>query len=73
MKRALLAALAIGVCVPMPAARAEPPVKVCKQVNAANVCRNPDGSVTACGPLMGCQPVYVAMAPGFWDDATPEP
>jgi hypothetical protein len=49
-------------------AHADPPAPVqCKQVNAMNVCRQPDGSVTTCSGFTGCQPVYVALPPGFWD------
>ena len=31
------------------------------------VCRYADGSVTTCGAWMGCKPLMVALAPGFWD------
>jgi len=49
-------------------AHADPPTPVqCKVVNGTNVCRFPDGSVQACNPLFGCQPVYMQLAPGFWD------
>jgi hypothetical protein len=39
----------------------------------SHVCQNADGSVTNCIssalPIVGppCQPVYAALAPGFWD------
>jgi hypothetical protein len=39
----------------------------CKVVNGTNVCRYADGSVQACNPLSGCHPIYIQLAPGFWD------
>jgi hypothetical protein len=46
---------------------ADPPAPVqCKDVNMAHVCRYADGSVQACSPFYGCQPVYVQLTPDFW-------
>lgn len=46
---------------------APPSDPLCKTVNGTNVCRYSDGSVQACNPLVGCHPIYVQLAPGFWD------
>ena len=58
----------------MPAAHADPAPVRCKDVpggvGTQHICQYPDGSITDCwgvGMPMMCAPVYMQLAPGFWD------
>ena len=74
MKKKLIAVAVSGRVLGLsaPTAHADPPPPApqpvqCKTVNGTNVCRFADGSVQACNPFVGCFPIQVALAPGFWD------
>jgi hypothetical protein len=61
-------ATALGVGLAPALAHADPPAPVqCKQVSWSTLCRYSDGHVEQCGPMPGCRPVIVALAPEFWD------
>jgi len=68
---AAAAALAAVTTLATAAAHADPPGNPVQCKTAGNYgqqyCRYADGSVTVCGAFIGCQPVAVALAPGFWD------
>ncbi len=68
MKTVTAIATAVLVLLSAGPAYADPPAPVqCRPVKVNNVCRGPDGSVTACNPHGFCLPVSMDLAPGFWD------
>ena len=74
---AVILTLSAGQLAFTPAAHADPTPVQCRDIQgtfgSSHVCRFADGSVTSCLssflPVVGppCNPVYVQLAPGFWD------